>query len=137
MDDFYISSDKTKFDLVFIHDYLSNHAYWSKGRSMEAVKKSVAHSLCFGLFTSKDKQIGFARIATDYIVFAWMMDAFIDEGYRGKGLGKYLINTIVSHPELQNVNGIGLRTNDAHELYRKFGFESITNPETWMYKKNK
>ncbi len=137
MDGTYITSDKSKFDIAFIHQYLSNKAYWAKGRSIDLVKKSIENSLCFGVFTSDDKQIGFARIATDYVVFAWLMDAFIDEGYRGKGIGRYLIETIVNHPELKNVNGIGLRTNDAHGLYEQFGFECIPNPETWMLKKKK
>lgn len=136
-DDFYISSDKSRLDVMFIYDYLSNQSYWAKGRSVELVKKSIANSMCFGLFTIENKQVGFARIATDYVVFAWLMDAFISKEYRGKGLGKYLIDTIVSHPELKGVNGIGLRTNDAHALYKEFGFEEIPNPETWMLKKNK
>ncbi|WP_273566729.1 GNAT family N-acetyltransferase [Maribacter halichondriae] len=137
IDGIYITSDKSKLDIAFIHDYLSNQAYWAKGRSMELVKKSIENSLCFGVFTSDEKQIGFARIATDFVVFAWLMDAFIDEEYRGKGIGKYLIETIVNHHELINVNGIGLRTNDVHELYKQFGFEEIPNPETWMLRKKK
>jgi len=137
MDGTFITSDKSKLDIPFIHEYLSNKAYWAKGRSMDLVKKSIENSMCFGVFTSDDKQIGFARITTDYVVFAWLMDAFIDEEYRGKGLGKYLIETIVNHSELKNVNGIGLRTNDAHRLYEQFGFEGIPNPETWMLKKKK
>ena len=134
-DNFYISMDKSRLDVLFIHDYLSNNSYWAKGRSVELVKKSIENSLCFGVFTKEDKQIGFARIATDYVVFAWLMDAFIVEDYKGIGLGKYLVETIVNHPELKNVNGIGLRTNDAHGLYKKFGFDEISNPETWMLRK--
>ena len=136
-DGFYISSDKSKFDLEFIHDFLSNQAYWAKGRSMDLVVKSIENSLCFGVFTKNDKQIGFARITTDFVVFAWLMDAFIERDYRGKGLGRFLIDTIVNHKELKHVNGIGLRTNDAHKLYRQFGFDTIPDPETWMLRKKK
>ena len=136
-DGFYISSDKSKFDLEFIHDFLSNQAYWAKGRSMDLVVKSIENSLCFGVFTKNDKQIGFARITTDFVAFAWLMDAFIDRDYRGKGLGRFLIDTIVNHNELKHVNGIGLRTNDAHKLYRQYGFDTIPDPETWMLRKKK
>ena len=136
-DGFYISSDKSKFDLEFIHDFLSNQAYWAKGRSMDLVVKSIENSLCFGVFTKNGKQIGFARITTDFVVFAWLMDAFIDRDYRGKGLGRFLIDTIVNHNELKHVNGIGLRTNDAHKLYRQYGFDTIPDPETWMLRKKK
>ena len=132
---YYISTDIHKMDIPFIHDYLSRRSYWALGRAEEEVIKSMKNSMCFGVFNEKDVQVGFARIATDFVVFAWVMDVFIDEAYLGLGLGKKLIEAIVEHPELQNVNGIGLRTNDAHELYKKFGFEGIEKPETWMLKK--
>lgn len=135
-DDFYISTEKSKLNLEFIHNYLALQSYWAKGRSTELVKKSIANSMCFGLFTKEGKQIGFARVATDFVVFAWLMDTFISVEYRGQGLGRFLIHTILNHPELKNVNGIGLRTIDAHGLYEEFGFKEIPNPETWMLKKN-
>jgi len=135
--DFYISTDKDKMNMNFIHEYLSNQSYWAKGRSLELVKKSILNSMCFGVFTKDDIQIGFARIATDYVVFAWIMDVFIDENYKKQGVGKVLIDYIVNHDELKGVNGIGLRTQDAHEFYRRFGFDNIPNPESWMLKKNK
>ncbi len=123
-------------NIDFIHHYLSNSSYWAKGRTLELVEKSMNNSLCFGVFTKNETQIGFARIATDYVVFAWMMDVIVDENYRGQGIGRMLIENIVEHPDLKNVNGIGLRTNDAHGLYREFGFGEIPHPETWMFKKN-
>ncbi|MGI9546541.1 MAG: GNAT family N-acetyltransferase [Flavobacteriaceae bacterium] len=132
----FISTDKSKMDIDFIHEYLSAKSYWAKGRSKERVEKSIAHSLCFGLFKGWH-QIGFARVATDYVVFAWVMDLFVDPVYRDKGLGRKLIQSIVDHPELQDVNGIGLRTKDAHELYEKYNFKSISDPETWMFRKKK
>lgn len=128
---FYVNTDKEYMDIDFVHSYLSQQSYWAKGRSKELVQKSIDHSLCFGLFEG-DKQIGFGRIATDYVVFAWLMDFFIDSDYRGKGLGQMLVKSIVDHPSLQQVNGIGLRTEDAHGLYKKFDFKPIPNPETWM-----
>lgn len=135
--DFYIFTDKSKMDINFIHNYLSGQSYWAKGRSKALVQKSMENSLCFGIFNTSNRQVGFARLVTDYVVFAWLMDVFVDEEFKGKGLGKMLIDHIITLPELKEVNGIGLRTNDAHGLYEKFGFEKILEPETWMLKKNK
>ncbi|NNE77864.1 MAG: GNAT family N-acetyltransferase [Pricia sp.] len=129
---FYISTDLAEMDSDFIHDYLSKRSYWAKDRSRDRILKSLKNSLCFGLFDRMHKQIGFARLVTDYVVFAWLMDVFVDEKFRGKGLGKKLIEHIIELPELQNVNGIGLRTKDAHRFYEKFGFKSIDDPKTWM-----
>ena len=120
--------------MKFVHDYLSRKSYWARGRSMELVKKSVDNSLCFSLFQG-DRQIGFGRVATDFVVFAWLMDLFIDPEYRGRGLGKLLIGEILAHPDLQTVNGIGLRTEDAKDLYSKYGFGNIPKPDTWMFRK--
>lgn len=132
----YISMDKSKLDIPYIHKYLSEESYWAKGRSFELVEKSIENSICVGVFNANNNQIGFARIVTDYVVFAWLMDVFIDDLYRGKGIGKMLLDFIFEHSDLQKVNGIGLRTNDAHGLYETYGFEKIEHPETWMLKKN-
>jgi len=134
----FISNDSSGIDVEFVHRYLSEEAYWSKGRSKKEVKTSIENSLCFGLFLKNgNKQIGFARVATDYVVFAWIMDVFIDNDFRGLGYGKILVDSIVNHPKLENVNGFGLRTSDAHRLYHQFDFTEIPDPETWMYKNNK
>lgn len=133
-----ISTDKTRIDLEFVHQFLSKEAYWSKGRSMEEVKRSIAHSLCFSMFDKTEgNQIGFARVATDYLVFAWVMDVFIEQNSRGKGYAKKLMDHILNYPSLRQVNGFGLRTNDAHGLYKQLGFTQIPNPENWMFKKNR
>ncbi len=133
----YITTDRAKIDIVFVHQYLSEEAYWSKGRSLEDVKKSIENSLCFGIYEGSSKsQIGFARVATDYVVFAWIMDLFIDKRYRGLGYSKKLVSAIINHNKLKNVNGFGLRTEDAQGLYSRFGFGQIPNPDTWMFKKN-
>ncbi|PCJ97207.1 MAG: GNAT family N-acetyltransferase [Flavobacteriaceae bacterium] len=132
----YISMDKSKMDIPFIHEYLSEHSYWAKGRSIDKVKLSIEHSVCFGVFNKNNEQLGFARIATDYVTVAWLMDVFVRESHQGKGLGKLLIDYIVKLPELKEVTGIGLKTIDAQELYKKFGFRNIENPEIWMMKKN-
>ncbi|NJB69785.1 N-acetylglutamate synthase-like GNAT family acetyltransferase [Saonia flava] len=133
---FYISRDKTKLDVNFIHNYLSEQSYWAKGRTLEKVKLSIENSLCFGVYDNDNTQVGFARIATDFVTVAWLMDVFIDEQYQGKGLGKLLIEFIVNLPEMKEVSGIGLKTLDAQNLYKQFGFDNIDNPEIWMMKKN-
>ena len=132
---FHIMIGTSKMDIGFIYGYLSKKAYWSKGRSRELVLKSMENSMCFGVFDSDNQQIAFARLVTDYVVFAWLMDVFVDEAYREQGIGKMLIEHIVGLPELRQVNGMGLRTEDAHGLYEKFGFKKIDSPETWMLRK--
>ena len=136
-DEVIISTDKSLLNLDFVHNYLCNSAYWSKGRTKVEVETSIENSLCFGLYVkSAEQQIGFARIATDYVVFAWIMDVFIDDRFKGKGYGKKLVEYIMNYPKLSNINGFGLRTSDAHGLYQQFGFTEIPDPETWMFKKH-
>ena len=132
----YISTDIEKMDIDFIHNYLSNSAYWAKGRSIPLVRKSIENSLCFGAFTAENEQVAFARVATDYVIFAWIMDVFVAPDFQGKQIGELLLNTITTHPDLKKVNGFGLRTYDAHKFYWKFGFKEIPEPKTWMYKSN-
>jgi len=127
-----ISTDPSRLNLDFIHQYLSQESYWAAGRSMEIVKKSVHHSLCFGVYSSEE-QVGFARIVSDYATFAWLCDVFIDNSRRGQNLGKWLVECVVSHPDLQAVRRILLATRDAHELYRRYGgFEPLRSPDRWM-----
>jgi GNAT superfamily N-acetyltransferase len=131
---FYVSADKSRLNLTFIHDYLSNRSYWAKGRTMDVVQKSVDNSLCFGVFNEDDQQVGFARIVTDYAVLAWVMDVFIAEDYRGQGLSKLLMKGIMEHPDLQGLKRWGLMTADAHSLYQQFGFTAASKPEMLMEK---
>ncbi|HET9486076.1 MAG TPA: GNAT family N-acetyltransferase [Chryseosolibacter sp.] len=134
--EFYISTDKTKLDLNIIEDFLTKQSYWAKGRSRKTIIKAIQNSLCFGVFTGKGDQVGFARVVSDYAVFAWIMDVFILEPYQKKGLGKLLMEEIMNHAELQGLQRWGLRTNDAHGLYKKFGFRELEEPEYMMEKAN-
>lgn len=129
-DDFIISADKNKIDVEYVHAFLTQ-SYWSPGIAIEKVKSAIEGSLCFGVYKN-DVQVGFARMITDQSSFAYLCDVFIDEKYRGKGLGKWLIEAILAHPGLQGLRRIMLATRDAHKLYEKCGFTSITNPERWM-----
>ncbi|WP_100610902.1 GNAT family N-acetyltransferase [Confluentibacter lentus] len=125
-----ISTDKSKLQIEVIHQFLTN-SYWAKGRTVDDVKKTIEHCLCFGVYL-EDKQIGFARIATDYTVFAYLMDVFISPEYRGKGYSKKLVQTIIENPELQSCTVWMLKTADAHGLYKQFGYTELKYPEKLM-----
>lgn len=129
--EFYISTDKEKLDIKLIHDFLNNDSYWAKGRSEETIQKSIDNSLCFGVYKGS-QQIGFARVVTDYAVLAWILDVFILKEFRKQALGVKLLESIMNHSELQKLQRWGLATDDAHGLYKKFGFELIKRPEIFM-----
>lgn len=129
---FTLSTDKARLDVPLIHDYLSNRSYWAQGRSLEAVRVSIEHSLCFGIYQAQ-AQVAFCRIVSDYATFAWLCDVFVLETARGQGLSKWLIESVMAHPEVQAVRRVLLATQDAHELYRRYGgFENLPHPERWM-----
>ncbi len=130
--EFYISTDRSKLDLSLIEDFLINRSYWANQRSRETIKKSIQNSLCFGVYTQAGKQAGFARVVSDFAVFAWIMDVFIVEEYQKKGLGKLLMKEIMTHSDLQGLQRWGLATRDAHGLYEKFGFRKLAKPEIMM-----
>jgi N-acetylglutamate synthase-like GNAT family acetyltransferase len=132
--DFYISTDKKHLNIDLIVDFLQHKSYWAKTRSRETIEKSIRHSLCFGLFNSEKNQVGFARVISDFAVFAWVLDVFILKDYRGKGLGKLLLQEITAHPDLQGLKRWGLATKDAHALYQQFGFSALANPDILMEK---
>jgi len=132
MDNVIISDDKTKLDIELIHNFLST-SYWAEGRTIEAVKKSIEHSICFGVY-KEDNQIGFARIVTDYTVIAYLMDVFILEEYRGKGFSKLLLTRIFEDDRFKRIKKWKLATKDAHSLYAQFGFSGIKNPDRLMEK---
>ena len=126
-----INTNKNELDIEFIHQYLSKKSYWAKGRSIETVKASIENSMCFGVYNDT-QQIAFARVVTDYSVFAWVLDVFVIEEFQNKGIGKKLMNYIMEHPKLSNLQRWGLNTWDAHELYKKYGFKAINKPEIYM-----
>lgn len=122
---FLISTDFDTIDVDFVHRFLAEESYWSPGIARETVERSLRHSLCFGLFSSsqdEEAQIGFARVITDRATFAYLADVFVVSGFRGRGLGKWLISCILAHPELQGLRKWMLNTKDAHGFYEPFGF---------------
>jgi GNAT superfamily N-acetyltransferase len=130
--EYLISTDKARLDVTMIHDYLSHRSYWAQGRSIAVVARSIEHSLCFGVYEG-ERQVGFARVVTDYATFAWLCDVFILESHRGRGLGKWLVQCVKMYPDLKDLRLFILATRDAHELYRRYGdFEAMEAPEKWM-----
>ena len=122
-DDFFVSTDKTLLDVPFVHSELRK-TYWGSWMSLPTVLKAIDNSLCFGLYKRADgitRQLGFARVITDYATFAWICDVVIAESHRKKGLGKFMMNVIMSNPEVKPRSCL-LTTRDAHGLYAKFGF---------------
>ena len=130
-----ISTDKARLNIEAIHDYLCNKSYWAKGRSFERVLKSIDNSICFGLYDSNNNTLGFARVITDHVVFAYLMDLFVFEEHRGKGLGTMLVKHIFEHPNFQ-VRLWFLGTADAHGFYKKFGFTGLDDPGRFMLKRD-
>lgn len=128
---FTISTDKELLDFEMIYNYLSKESYWSKGIAVERVQTSIDNSMCFGVYAD-GKQVGFARVVTDKAIFAYLCDVFVLDTHRGLGLSKWLLQTILAHPELQGLKRWTLATNDAHGLYKQFGFGPLSNPEKWM-----
>ena len=133
---FCISTDKSNLDIPAIHHFLSTEAYWSLEIPFETVRKSIDHSLNFGLYHN-EQQIGFARIISDFSTIAYLGDVYILPEFRGRGLSKWLMETITSFPELQGLRRWILLTGDAHGLYKQFGWKDISNPERWMELHNK
>ena len=132
--DYVISTDPSMLDMDVVHEFLQR-SYWAAERPLETIKRSVEGSLNFGLYGAKDRrQVGFARVVTDFATFAWLCDVFIDETHRGQGLGVWLIETVVGHPELNCLRLWVLGTRDAHGLYEKTGFTPLGMPDKWMQK---
>lgn len=139
-----ISTDPARLDIAVIHQYLSKESYWAQNIPKEVVQRSIDHSLCFGIYY-KEQQVGFARLVTDRATFAYLADVFILPGHRGKGLSKWLMETIHAHPDVQGLRRWLLGTRDAHGLYAQFGwtplpeelaarFMQLHNPD--VYKNN-
>lgn len=129
--EFTISTDPADLDIQAIHHFLSTQAYWSLNIPFDIVSKAIKHSLNFGLFHS-GRQIGFARIISDYATIAYLGDVYVLPEYRKQGLSKWLMETIMAYPDLQGLRRWILLTGDAHELYKKFGWKDIAQPQRWM-----
>ncbi len=132
--EYWVTTDVSKMNFDSIHNWITN-SYWALGRTKDAMKKVIDSSLNFGLFHN-NKQVGYARVVTDFHTFSYLCDVIIDEEYRGKGLGKFLMNEVMEYPELKIMKRWMLFTKDAHGLYKQFGFAENEMPERTMIKKN-
>ena len=131
-DKFTISDDVSRLDIDAICDFLSR-AYWADKRPRHLIERSIKHSLNFGVYDG-GRQIGFARVVTDHSTFAYLCDVFIHEEYRGHSLGKWMMECVMTHPDLQGLRRWSLATRDAHGLYQQFGFTELSDPSLWMEK---
>jgi GNAT superfamily N-acetyltransferase len=127
---FTISTDPTRIDLDVVTAFLAA-SYWAPGISRDVVERAVRGSLCFGIYEGA-AQVGFARVITDAATFAYLADVFVLESHRGRGLARWLMETIVAHPSLQGLRRFSLATRDAHGLYARFGFQPLGHPEWHM-----
>ena len=125
-----ISTDRHRLEIGLIHDFLRS-SYWAQGIPRAVVEKSIQHSLCFGAYLN-NKQVGFARVITDFSTFAYVADVFVVPEHRGRSVSKLLVRSILEHPELQGLRRVMLATRDAHRLYAQFGFQPLTHPEYFM-----
>ena len=131
MENYRLSNSFEEMDLELIHGFISN-SYWAKNIPFETLERSLKNSLCFGVYTELDGQVAFVGMVTDYATTAYLADLFVAKEHRGRGVGKWLLQQIVEHPQLQGLRRITLATRDAHGLYQQFGFTSLKNPELFM-----
>jgi N-acetylglutamate synthase-like GNAT family acetyltransferase len=127
---FVVSTDPALLDLNVVHRFLTE-SYWAKGIPKKTVQRSIRNSLCFGVYRAR-KQVGFARVISDFATYAYVGDVFVIDEYRGHGLGKLVMQCIIKHPALQGLRRWGLLTRDAHGLYSKYGFKPLKSPERHM-----
>jgi GNAT superfamily N-acetyltransferase len=128
--DLRVSTDPSLLDIDAIHAFLTS-SYWAAGIPRDVVERSIRHSLPFGVFEG-GTQIGFARVVSDHATFAYVADVFILESHRGRGLGRWVMECIKAHPELQGLRRWVLGTRDAHGLYRRVGFRPLGDPAIYM-----
>src|ERR1700759_2681910 len=121
---YHISTDKNLIDFEVVHSYLSSDSYWAQQIPKETLQRAIANSMCFGIY-HHNKQAGFARVISDQATFAYIADVFVLPEFRGVGLSKWLMQTIVNYPDLQGLKRWSLATRDAHGLYSQMGFASI------------
>jgi GNAT superfamily N-acetyltransferase len=134
-DGYTVSTDTGRLDVAAIHDFLSNKSYWAQGVPLAILQKALAHSLCFGLYAGTE-QIGLARVITDCATYCYLCDVYVLESRRGRGLGRWLLECVTRHPDLQGLRRMSLVTADAHALYAQFGFVPPAKPERYMEKLN-
>jgi GNAT superfamily N-acetyltransferase len=134
--DHLISTDPARVDVGAVHQWLSEESYWAAGRSIDTQRRAIEHSaLVVGAYDAAGAQVGFGRMVTDLATFAWLADVYVVATARGTGVGTAMVRTIVQHPDVATVARQLLATRDAHDLYARFGFERLTEPDRWMWRR--
>ncbi|MFT6370841.1 MAG: N-acetylglutamate synthase-like GNAT family acetyltransferase [Maribacter sp.] len=128
---FFISNDKSLLNVHAIKHFIADE-YWTDGRTVEDVEKTISNSYCFGMYTLENEQIGFARVVTDYIYFGYFMDFIIFTKFQGKGYGKKLVEHMLKDDIVKSLKTVALKTKDAHSFYERIGFKQIGNSPVWM-----
>jgi N-acetylglutamate synthase-like GNAT family acetyltransferase len=127
-----LTTERSRISAGDVEDFL-RQSYWAAERSRERIERSIANSLCFAVIDENSgNTVAFSRIVTDYADFAWLCDVFVDPDMRGRGVGAWMLECVVEHPDLQGLRRIVLATADAHGLYERFGFTTLRKPERWM-----
>jgi GNAT superfamily N-acetyltransferase len=128
---YWVSDDPALLDVPRIHAWISEQSYWAPGRSYDVMARAVAHSLSVGLYAPDGTLAGYARLVTDQATFAWLCDVFVDEAHRGEGLGSFLVEHTVNHPDVADIRQV-LMAEPGRSLYRRFGFGDLAKTERWM-----
>ena len=129
--DYRVSDDRAALDRAAVHRFLAEDSYWAANIPRGVIDKAIDHSLCFGLYRGQ-AQLGFARVVTDRATFGYLCDVFVEKAHRGAGLGKWLVECVLAHPDLQGLRRIALMTRDAHELYKPFGFKPLADSTRYL-----
>lgn len=133
--DHLISTDPARVDVVAVHRWLSERGYWALDRTFETQRRAIEHSaLVVGAYSADGDQVGFARMVTDLATFGWLADVYVVDAARGTGLGVAMVRTIVEHPDVVTIKRQLLATRDAHDLYARFGYEPLSEPDRWMFR---
>ena len=130
---FEITTDRERIDVAAVHAFLTR-SYWSPGVARDVIERAIANSLAFGLLAPDGAQAGFARAVTDRATYAYLADVYVLEEHRGRGLGVWLVRTVMEHPDLQGLRRWALATADAHGLYARFGFGPPRRPEMHLFR---
>jgi GNAT superfamily N-acetyltransferase len=130
-DGYWASDEQALIDLARVHAWISRESYWAEGRPRDAMARAMENSLVVGLYSAEGAQVGFARFVTDYATFAWLCDVFIDAAHRDRGLGTFLVETAIGHPDVRGVGQV-LAAEPGRSLYARFGYRPLARPERWM-----
>lgn len=128
-----VSTDISSIDIAVVHQYLSEESYWAKGRNLADIQKSIQNSICFSLLL-ENRFVGFARVITDRTVFAYLCDVFVLPEFQGKGFGKFLMDAVMAHQDVQTVKRFLLATSSAADFYVPYGFDALPEPDFFRIK---